>query len=255
MAYNQNPVSKEAGFFLLPFFNCNFRHLSTFGFSNYTYDVKIPAGIKYVIGIDEAGRGPLAGPVAVGACLVSAKMTRSSLLAQVAMQAKTESEKTSLKKLYDSKKLSAKRRELWFAKMCEMKLDFSVTLISNKIIDTRGISFAIRKAMADSLRKLQITTHFKLSECLILLDGGLKAPKEYVFQKTIIKGDEKEFAISLASIAAKVTRDAHMRKLAQKYSAYGFEVHKGYGTAKHIAAIKKEGITPIHRRSFLRNIV
>lgn len=214
--------------------------------------MKIPAGVKYIIGIDEAGRGPLAGPVAVGACLVSAKMTRKNLLAR------------GLKKLNDSKKLSAKRREMWFTQMCEMQkmkteksstLDFSVTLISNEIVDERGLSFAIRKAMMDSLKKLQKIVCFAPAECLVLLDGGLRAPTEFIFQKTIIKGDEKEFAISLASIAAKVTRDAHMKKLAKKYPAYDFEIHKGYGTARHIAAIKKEGITPIHRRSFLKKIV
>jgi ribonuclease HII len=228
--------------------------------------MKIPTGVKYIIGIDEAGRGPLAGPVAVGVCLVSAEMTRKSLLAQVARFAKSESEKSGLKKLNDSKKLSVEKREMWFAQMCEMQkvkdktekskaFDFSVTLISNKIIDKRGLSFAIKKAMSDSLKKLQQTVHFKPSECLVLLDGGLRAPAEFIFQKTIIKGDEKEFAISLASIAAKVTRDAHMRKLAKKYPKYSFEIHKGYGTSKHIAAIKKEGITPTHRRSFLKNII
>lgn len=150
-------------------------------------------------------------------------------------------------------------RELWLAEMHKMRkeegLDFSVTLISNKIIDDKGLSFAIRKAMSDSLKNLQKAVGFKPAECLVLLDGGLHAPAEFIFQKTIIKGDEKEFAISLASIAAKVTRDAHMKKLAKKHPAYSFDIHKGYGTSRHIAVIKKEGITPIHRHSFLKNIV
>jgi ribonuclease HII len=220
--------------------------------------MKVRAGVKYIIGIDEAGRGPLAGPVSVGVCLVSAEMTRKSLLAVAA--------KSGLKKLNDSKKLSAKRREAWLEQMGEMqktkggtekssRLDFSVTLVSNKIIDERGLSFAIRKATSDSLKNLQKTTKFKPSQCMVLLDGGLRAPAEFIFQKTIIKGDEKEFAISLASIAAKVIRDAHMKKMSKKYPAYGFEIHKGYGTARHIVAIKKEGITPAHRRSFLKNII
>lgn len=225
----------------------------------YNYVMKLESGIKYIIGIDEAGRGPLAGPVAVGVCLVPVKMTRKSLLAKVA-----QSGRVGLEKLNDSKKLSVKRREVWFAEMSEMKkiqnqisrvFDFSVTLISNKIIDEQGISFAIRKAMADSLKKLQKTVGFKPSQCFVLLDGGLHAPAEFICQKTIIKGDEKEFAISLASIAAKVTRDAHMKKIAKKYPVYNFDIHKGYGTARHVAAIKNEGITPIHRRSFLKNIV
>lgn len=230
--------------------------------------MKIPAGVKYIIGIDEAGRGPLAGPVAVGACLVPAKMTRKSLLAQVAKSCGSDKiKRKDLKKLNDSKKLLAKKREAWLAQMCEMQgvkkvknqksdtFDFEVTLISNKVIDTQGLSFAIRKAMAGALKSLRQTIHFKPQECLVLLDGGLRAPAEFIFQKTIIKGDEKEFAISLASIAAKVTRDAHMKKLAKKYPAYAFDIHKGYGTSRHIIAIKKEGITPIHRRSFLKNIV
>ena len=216
--------------------------------------MKIPSGVKYIIGIDEAGRGPLAGPVSVGVCLVSAKMTRKGLLQQV-----TRSTKSEIKKLNDSKKLSAQKRELWLDEMNKMKssgsLDYSVTLISNKIIDERGLSFAIAKAMRDSLKKLQKSSGFKPQECLVLLDGGLHAPAEFIFQKTIIKGDEKEFAISLASIAAKVTRDAHMEKMAKKYGAFHFDVHKGYGTARHIMAIKKEGITPIHRRSFLKHIL
>jgi len=220
--------------------------------SHYNDHVKHPAGTKYIIGIDEAGRGPLAGPVAVGVCLVPVKMTRKNLLKNFGF-----------KKIKDSKKLSPKMREAWFEKMCEMQklrnngnstFSFAVTMISNKTIDTQGLSFAIRKAMAGSLKKIQRSTNFKPSECLVLLDGGLHAPAEFSFQKTIIKGDEKEFAISLASIAAKVTRDVHMKKLAKKHPAYGFEIHKGYGTARHIAAIKKEGITPIHRVSFLKNI-
>jgi ribonuclease HII len=174
-------------------------------------------------------------------------MTRKSLLKKVA--------RSGLKKLNDSKKLSEKRREMWLAEMCNMRIDFSVTLISNKVIDSKGLSFAIRKAMSDSLKKLQKAVGFKPAECLVLLDGGLHAPPEFIFQKTIIKGDEKEFSISLASIAAKVTRDSHMRKMAKKHPAYNFDIHKGYGTVRHIAAIKKEGITPIHRRSFLKNIV
>ena len=91
--------------------------------------------------------------------------------------------------------------------------------------------------------------------CLVLLDGGLKAPREFIYQKTIIKGDEKELSISLASIAAKVTRDAYMTKLAKKYPAYGFEIHKGYGTKKHREAIKKHGPSEVHRMSFLGRIL
>lgn len=204
--------------------------------------MKFPKGVKYIIGVDEAGRGPLAGPVSVGVCALPVKMTRRDF-----------------KGIRDSKKLSEKMRDVWFAKMLEMQkvggLYFSVNLVSNKIIDERGISFAIKKAMNDGLIDVMDNMRAKYSECFVLLDGSLRAPSEFIFQKTIIKGDEKEFAISLASIAAKVTRDKYMKKMAKKYPNYGFEVHKGYGTAKHIISIKKEGISALHRKSFLKNIV
>ena len=192
----------------------------------------------------------MAGPVSVGVCLIPTTLTRKLLLSRTS--------KSGLKKLKDSKKLSEKLRDMWFDQMIKMQksgeLNFAVTLISNKIIDERGLSFAIRKAMADSLKKLQRAVRFDPAQCLVLLDGGLRAPTEFAFQKTIIKGDEKEFAISLASIAAKVTRDTYMKKLAKKYPLYHFDIHKGYGTVRHVAAIKKEGIVPIHRVSFLKNI-
>ena len=94
----------------------------------------------------------------------------------------------------------------------------------------------------------------KPDETQILLDGGLRAPKEYKNQKTIIKGDEKELAIALASIVAKVTRDVLMVKLAKKYPGYRLEKHKGYGTKKHYQALKNKGISAIHRKSFLRGL-
>ena len=93
-----------------------------------------------------------------------------------------------------------------------------------------------------------------VDDCLVLLDGGLRAPKEYKNQKTIIKGDEKELAIALASIVAKVTRDELMVKLSKKYIGYGLEKHKGYGTAYHYKALKNKGLSPIHRKSFLKKL-
>ena len=84
----------------------------------------------------------------------------------------------------------------------------------------------------------------------IFLDGGLKAPKEFIFQKTIIRGDDKKMVISLASIVAKVSRDALMSRLSKKYPKYGFEFHKGYGTAKHRLAIRQNGLSPVHRKTF-----
>lgn len=196
--------------------------------------------IKYIIGIDEAGRGPLAGSVAVGATCVSVD---------------NKNFKKFSRGVRDSKKLSEKQREEWFVKMTfEKKLgkfDFSVAFASAKMIDTRGLSFAIRHALASALKKL----NYPPEETLVLLDGGLHAPKEYLHQKTIIHGDDIEPIISLASISAKVIRDRKMRALAKKYPEYGFEKHKGYGTKAHYEAIERYGILDgIHRKSFLESI-
>lgn len=198
---------------------------------------------QFLIGIDEAGRGPLAGPVSVGVVLWKKPIDKNI--------------QRELKKIKgkDSKKLTYREREVWFEKIKlwkqEEKLDFHVSLISSNIIDTKGISFAIKKAIKKCLKKMNA----ECTSCEIRLDGSLKAPQEFVYQKTIIKGDEKEPIISLASIAAKVTRDRYMVKISKKHAEYGFEIHKGYGTKAHRTLIKTLGITPFHRKSFLKNII
>ncbi len=198
----------------------------------------------YTIGIDEAGRGPLAGPVAVGAVIVGKDFHTNKEHKKALREIKNK----------DSKKLSEGKREEWFRKIKDWKeageLDFHVALVSNTIIDSKGISYAIKKGIAECLKKVM-----KQGEVEILLDGSLKAPPEFLFQKTIIKGDEKHFEISLASICAKVTRDSCMQKMAKKYPHYGFEVHKGYGTLLHRTLIKKHGIAKIHRQSFVKNVL
>lgn len=195
--------------------------------------------MKAVIGIDEVGRGPVAGPVAVGAFLVFEEKFFEEI-------------KTYPIPLRDSKQLSKIQREKWFEQIQiwqqEGKCDFHVAMVSAGEIDGHGISKAIKKALAETLETLECD-----KECLILLDGALHAPDEFNNQITIIKGDEKEPVISLASIVAKVTRDRQMTKLAERYPKYGFEQHMGYGTSAHYDAIKKYGMTPLHRRSFLRN--
>lgn len=192
----------------------------------------------YIVGIDEAGRGPLAGPVAVGIAIVP----------------KTFNKKL-VKGIKDSKKLTALGREMWFAKMQVWKkegiLNFHAALVSAKEIDAKGINLAIQKGILICLKK--VGAHHLT--CSVLLDGGLNAPEHFKTQKTIIKGDEKEPLISLASIAAKVTRDKYMHTLAKKYPQYGFEVHKGYGTESHRKAIKKHGISSVHRKSFLKSFI
>lgn len=189
---------------------------------------------KYIIGVDEVGRGPIAGPVTVGAVLLPADYSRQNF-----------------KGLKDSKKLTAKNREEWFSYVRASKdISYTTTSVSEKIIDSKGIVHAITTALRYSLKKLNISPE----QSLVLLDGGLYAPEEFTYQKTIVKGDEREHAIALASIMAKVTRDRKMVRLGNKYPEYGFETHKGYGTEKHYEQIKKCGICDLHRRSFLKGL-
>ncbi|MCR4274455.1 MAG: ribonuclease HII [Candidatus Campbellbacteria bacterium] len=193
--------------------------------------------MQTVIGIDEAGRGPLAGPVSVACVAIH------SLDVQEAFPI-----------VRDSKKLSPKKREVWFSEIVRLQkegaLSYTSQLVSERTIDLKGITHAIAQGIFDALKSVNMP-----KDTQILLDGGLKAPQEFIHQKTIIKGDEKELAIALASIVAKVTRDKYMVELAQKYPEYGFEVHKGYGTKKHIQVLLKRGLSPIHRKTFCRRFV
>lgn len=193
---------------------------------------------KYTIGIDEVGRGPLAGPVAVGAvCIYAEHHKRVTKLFPV---------------VKDSKKLTPKTRAEWRERIREAEalgyLSCAVSFVSPSVIDKRGLSYAIRTAIEKSLSAIE----HNASETRVILDGALRAPSHYLNQETIIRGDEKELAIALASIVAKVARDARMVLLAKKFLEYGFEKHKGYGTRAHYEAIKKNGITPHHRKSFLK---
>ncbi len=192
--------------------------------------------MKTVVGIDEAGRGPLAGPVAVGCVVIRSRAVRGAF-----------------PKTRDSKKLSPKQRDEWFAEIERLQkkgaLSCAVRLVGARTIDTKGISFAIRQGISTVLNTLDLPKSTQ-----IFLDGGLKAPEKYQHQKTIIKGDEKELSIALASIVAKVTRDRYMVRIAKKYPQYGFEIHKGYGTKAHISALRRNGLSPMHRKTFCRNL-
>lgn len=198
---------------------------------------------KYTIGIDEVGRGPVAGPVAVGAVMVSEEKMKEVVERFLNFK--------------DSKKLTPKRRNEWFANIRQAQkdglLEYKVVFVDNKNIDNFGIVPSITSCIDNSLKQLQngwvLGTHS--SECLVLLDGGLRAPEEFSNQQTIIKGDEKELVIALASIMAKVTRDTLMCKFALEYPEYGFEKHKGYGTKAHLEMVVKHGLCPLHRESFL----
>jgi ribonuclease HII len=208
---------------------------------------------SFLIGIDEAGRGPLAGPVAVGAFAVRFKNAKNLL--------------KMFKGARDSKKMTGAAREAVFLEIKKAEkaglVYFAVSYSSAKMIDEKGIVPAIKSALNRSLKKIEnfslrsdLSTQVgpELNDCQVLLDGSLKAPLRYVNQKTIIGGDNIEPVISLASICAKVLRDRKMKRLAKKYPHYGFEVHKGYGTKTHYKAIKKHGFSKEHRKSFLKGI-
>jgi ribonuclease HII len=222
---------------------------------NKGHRVIIPKNPKYLIGIDEAGRGALAGPVAVGL---------------VGWQIKNWPKIKKFLKDYpvgkDSKKLTPKQRDFWFAKIEELSVSHlvahTVALVSNKIIDKRGINWAIRKGIEKCLCEVgqcevRLRAHLKSdfalarAQSLVLLDGGLEAPDNWPNQQTIIKGDEKELIISLASIVAKVTRDREMVKLGKKYPKHHFHQHKGYGTKLHYQKITEFGVLIIHRTTYL----
>ena len=190
--------------------------------------------MKYLVGVDEAGRGPLAGPVAVG----------------VARIAEGYDVLANFPGLNDSKKLTEKKRDaLYEILMQEVKagnVRVWVCLSSETVIDEKGIAHAIRSALNRGVESLLPDP----KEGRVFLDGSLKAPEAYE-QETIIGGDGKIPVIMLAALAAKVTRDRLMVKLAVEYPQYGFDGHKGYGTKAHMDAIRAYGISPIHRKSFI----
>jgi ribonuclease HII len=191
--------------------------------------------IVHIIGVDEAGRGPLAGPVAVGAVRVP-----------------VDFDWTLIPGVGDSKKVAEKKREAIFLRAKALQkqglLNFAVVLVSAKIIDRIGITRAVREGIEKCLKKLNPNP----KTTKVLLDGLLHAPEVFIHQETIIKGDAKELVIGLASICAKVTRDTYMVRVARDYPQYSFDINKGYGTKKHIEAITTHGLSPIHRKSFTK---
>jgi len=191
-----------------------------------------------IVGIDEAGRGPIAGPVAVGAVSVRDDKVREFFDGFP---------------LRDSKTLSERQREKVFTRIEEAVreglLTYTVTFTEARAIDLAGIVLSIEHALGRALEMLSVHR-----ETTILLDGGLSAPKRYTNQKSIIRGDSSECAIMLAAITAKVLRDRRMRGLHEKYPEYGFGKHKGYGTRAHYQALEQNGLCPEHRKSFLRNL-
>jgi ribonuclease HII len=189
-------------------------------------------GYKIIGGIDEAGRGPLAGPV-VAACVGWASDFDAGKL-----------EYTELKFLRDSKKLDEKKREQLFKIIQEEALEVGVGICDHKTIDRANIFQATFLAMKKALSALKNRPDF------ILIDGKFIIPNTSYQQKAIIKGDSKIFSIMSASIIAKVTRDRLMKQFHEQYPEYCFDRHKGYGTRLHFEMLKKYGPCQIHRRSF-----
>ena len=185
-------------------------------------------GFSAVCGVDEAGRGPVAGPVCAAAVILPGGIQ--------------------IEGLNDSKKLSEKKREALFEVITEKALAWSVSLVDEKTIDEINILQATYRAMRQAVEGLTSPADF------VYVDGnrseGLSLPHECV-----VSGDAKVPSVAAASILAKVTRDRLMRQFAEQYPAYGFEKHKGYGTAAHMEAIRQLGPCPIHRRTFLKNIL
>ena len=204
---------------------------------------------KTIVGIDEVGRGPIAGPVAVCALCICQNQN---------LNHENKFTGVHFRNFKDSKKLSHLQRLGWLEKIEKERkkgnICYCVSFEGQQVIDKHGIVFAINRALKKSLHALRQGATLP-EESKVLLDGGLKAPSEYKNQTTIIKGDEKKLVIALASIVAKVKRDELMVRLAKKYPQYGFEQHKGYGTKSHYAAIARYGISALHRKSFLRKLI
>jgi ribonuclease HII len=197
--------------------------------------------MKYIIGIDEVGRGPVAGPVVVCALALSCDTDVITLFPKGILR--------------DSKKLSERQRKSIIEGLDVYKEDkrilFGIGKVSAERIDEIGINPSIQEAITQALSQLHAQGVSK--ESFIFLDGSLHVSNEYQ-QETIIKGDEKIIEISLASIIAKEYRDTLMKQVALEIPGYGFENHVGYGTAFHYEAIKKNGLTKYHRKTFLKSL-
>ena len=186
-------------------------------------------GFKNICGIDEAGRGPLAGPVVVAGVI----MPQDSMIEGI----------------NDSKKVTEKKREKLYDLILEEAISYSVAIVGQDIIDEMNILNATKQGVT------QVVDELDIKPDLILVDALEHINTKGIPYEPIIKGDAKCYNIAAASIIAKVTRDRIMREWDEIYPQYGFINHKGYGTAKHIEAIKQYGLCPIHRKSFTKKFV
>lgn len=195
---------------------------------DYQYEEEALAeGFRHICGIDEAGRGPLAGPVCAAAVILP-----------VGCQ---------IDGLDDSKKLSEKKREALFQPIISQAVSYGIGWASEAEIDERNILQATFLAMQRAVEAMELSPDYAL------VDGN-RMPVLEIPGRTIVKGDGKSPSIAAASILAKVSRDHLLRELDQQYPQYGFARHKGYGTKEHYAAIRQYGILPIHRRTFLKKM-
>lgn len=185
-------------------------------------------GFKYIAGVDEAGRGPLAGPVYAAAVILP--------------------DGAELTGINDSKKLTPKKREELFEKITEIAISYAIFSVDEKEIDEINILNATHKAMNGAVNSLSQKPDY------VIIDGNsIKGMK--IDHETVVKGDAKSISIAAASILAKVSRDRYIDKMGEVYPEYGFEKHKGYGTKAHTDAILKYGVCPIHRRTFLKKLL
>ncbi len=187
------------------------------------------SGKKYICGIDEAGRGPLAGPVCAAAVILPENLVIDGV--------------------NDSKKLTEKKRETLYAEICDKALAYSVEFVFQDVIDKINIRQATHLAMQNAVNGLSVTPD------ILLVDGSDGIPFDGIECEYIVKGDAKSQTIAAASILAKVTRDRYMIKLAKSYPEYGFERHKGYGTKAHCEAIREFGVSDVHRKTFMTDKV
>lgn len=196
--------------------------------SLYEFEEQAYTGVQgWICGVDEAGRGPLAGPVYAAAVILPRD--------------------TYIDGLNDSKKLSEKRREKLFTEIVEKAVAFRIEAVEEKIVDEINILNATMLAMKRAVEGLTVKPE------LVLIDGD-RCP-DGISAMAVVGGDAKSASIAAASILAKVSRDHYMMELAQRYPQYGFEKHKGYGTKLHYEMLAVHGLSPVHRRSFLKKVL